>query len=123
MTKAILLLVSDPLVRTVLTETLEHKGYLVLIAGDLGQAVDRLREVTPGLLIIRGHVQNMPGHDAAVYIRKKCPQMKVLILGGLLDDIRLKNREVLQGFDIFPKPYPAAELLDKIEEVLKRPRG
>jgi DNA-binding response OmpR family regulator len=119
----ILLLVSDPVVRTVVKETLEQEGYTVLLAGDLGQAVDRMKESTPDLLIIRGHVQNLPGHDAAIYLRNKCLTMKVMILGGLLDDERLRNREELQGFEIFPKPYPAAELLEKVKDVLNKPRG
>lgn len=119
----ILLLVSDPPLRAVLEETLEREGYTVLPAGDLGQAVDRMNEVTPDLLIIRSHVQNLPGHDAAMYLRKKCLKMKVLILGGRLDDERLQNREELQGFEIFPKPYPAAEMLEKVKEILDKPRG
>ena len=119
----ILLLVSDPPLRAVLEETLEREGYTVLPAGDLGQAVDRMNEVTPDLLIIRSHVQNLPGHDAAMYLRKKCLKMRVLILGGRLDDERLQNREELQGFEIFPKPYPAAEMLEKVKEILDKPRG
>jgi DNA-binding response OmpR family regulator len=119
----ILLLASDPVVRSVLKETLERAGYTVLAADDLGQAVDRLKESPPDLLIVRSHVQNLPGHDAAVYLRKKCLTMKVLILGGSLDDERLQNREDLQGFAVFPKPYAAAELLEKVKEVLEKPRG
>jgi len=119
----ILLLVSDPVVRTVLDETLERAGYMVMAAGDLGQAVDRMNEIAPDLLIIRSHVQNLPGYDAAIYLRKKCLKMKVLILGGRLDDDRLQNREELQGFEVFPKPYPAAELLQKVKDVLNKPRG
>lgn len=123
MKTTILLLVSDPVVRTVLEETLERAGYMVLVAGDLGQAVDRIKESPPDLLIVRGHIQNLPGHDAAIYLRNKCLVMKVLILGGLLDDLRLRNREERQGFEIFPTPYPAAEFLRKVTEVLSKPRG
>ena len=119
----ILLLVSDPVVRTVLEETLERERYTVLPAGDLGQAVDLLKESVPDLLMVRGHIQNLPGHDAAIYLRKKCLSMKVLILGGLLDDERLQNREGLQGFEIFPTPYPAGQLLQKVKDVLSKPRG
>ena len=46
MKTTILLLVSDPLVRDTLKETLENPGYMVMAAGDLGQAVDRLKECT-----------------------------------------------------------------------------
>jgi len=118
----ILLLVSDPLVRSVLEETLERAGYMVRATGELGQAVDRLKECQPDLLITRTYVQSLPGHDAAMYLLTKCPKMRVLIVGGLLDDDRLRHREALKGFEVFPKPYSAAELLQKVKDVLS-PRG
>lgn len=117
----ILLLVSDPVVRSVLQETLEREGYMVLSTGDLGQAVDRLKECTPDLLITRTYVQSLPGHDAAMYLRTKCSGMRVLMVGGLLDDERLQHREALEGFEVFPKPYAAAELLQKVKDVLSKP--
>jgi DNA-binding NtrC family response regulator len=120
MKTTILLLVSDPIIRSVLKEILEREGYMVLATGDLGQAVDRLRECTPDLLITRTYIQSMPGHDAAIYLRSKCPGMKVLIVGGLLDDDRLQNREALQGFEVFPAPYSASVLLQKIREVISK---
>jgi hypothetical protein len=46
--------------------------------------------------------------------------MRVLIVGGLLDDDRLRNRELLQGFEVFPKPYTPAELLKKVQDVLSK---
>ena len=123
MTTTILLLVSDPVVRSVLKETLEREGYTVVAAGDLGHAVDRLKECQPDLLITRTYVESLPGHEAAMYLRTKCLTMRVLILGGLLDDERLQFREALQAFEIFPKPYTAAELLQKVKDVLSKARG
>jgi len=122
-TTTILLLVSDPLVRSVLQDTLEHQGYTVVAAGDLGSAVDRLKEVTPDLLITRTYVEGMTGHDAATYLRTKSNGLRVLMVGGLLDDPRLKYRESLEGFDVFPKPYSPAELFQKVKDVLNKPRG
>ena len=123
MKTTILLLVSDPLVRNTLKETLENPGYTVMAAGDLGQAVDRLKDCSPDLLITRTYIDGVPGHDAAMYLRNKCPSMSVLILGGLLDDERLQFRESLQGFKVFPKPYTVAELLREVADVLNQPRG
>ena len=119
----ILLLVSDPIVRSVLQETLEREGYMVVATGGVGDAVDRLKECTPDLLITRTYVQGLTGHDAAVYLRTKCTTMRVLILGGLLADERLQNREALQGFRVFPKPYTAAVLLQQVKDILSEPRG
>ena len=122
-TATILLLVSDPVVRSVLKETLERAGYTVLATGDLGQAVDRLKQSQPDLLITRTYVEGLTGHDAAIYLRTKCLKMRVLIVGGLLDDERLQYREAIQGFEVFPKPYTAAELLQEVKEVLSKPRA
>jgi len=119
----ILLLASDPIVRSVLEEILERAGYMVLATGDLGRAVDRLKECQPDLLITRTYIESLTGHDAAIYLRTKCPKMRVLILGGLIDDERLQYREALQGFEVFPKPYTAAKLLQKVKDVLSKPRG
>jgi DNA-binding NtrC family response regulator len=120
---SILLLVSDQIVRSVMQEILEHEGYIVLAAGDLGNAVKLLQMSAPDLLITRTYVQNLPGHDAAKYLRTKCSKMKVLMVGGLLADDRLFHREALEGFEVFPTPYPASALLQKVKEVLSKPRG
>jgi len=124
MNTTILLLVSDPIVRSTLKETLEHEGYTVVAAGDVGQAVDRIKECPPDLLITRTYIEGLSGHDAAMYLRTKCLKMKVLILGGLLDDERLHSREALQGFEVFPKPYAPAKLIEEVKHILsKPPRG
>ena len=118
---SILLLASDQLVRAVIQETLENQGYVVETASDLGTAVLRLRDLEPDLLIARTFVSTMPGHDAAKYLRTKCPRMRVMIMGGYLDDDRLRYRESLEGFDVFPKPYSPAEFLEKVRAVLNAP--
>jgi CheY-like chemotaxis protein len=119
----ILLLVSDAITRSVLAEKLEDAGYMVLATGDLGQAVERLNHASPDLLITRTYVQGLPGHDAATYLRTKCPKMRVLMLGGVLDDDRLRHRSELQHFRVFPKPYSGEELLREVKELLSTPRG
>ena len=69
--KSILLLISDSLVRSVISETLERAGYLVFPTGDLGSAVDWLKSCSPDLLITRPYVSGMTGHEAAKYLHGK----------------------------------------------------
>ena len=123
MQATILLLCSDPVIRSVLNETLKGEGYVVLPTGDLGAAVDRLREYKPELLLIRPYIDNMAGHDAAQYLRTKRPGMRVLMVSGLLDDDRLRYRQSLQCIEVFPKPFTADELIEKVREVLGTPRS
>ena len=123
MGKSILLLVSDSLMLSVMRETLEREGYLVFPAGELGTAVKWLNDSTPDLLITRTYVSGMPGHEAAKYLRNKCPHMRVLMVGGLLEDDRLKYRMALERFEVFPKPYTSAQLIEKVKEVLGKVDG
>ncbi len=123
MNKTILLLSSDPVVRPVFQEVLERGGYVVLVAGDLGDAVDRLKESRPDLLIIRSYIESIPGYDAATFLRTKCRGLRVLMVGGLIDDDRLQHRMTLEGFDAFPKPFAAAAFLEKVNNVLRKVPG
>jgi len=100
-------------------EVLERAGYVVQGTGDLGRAVDRLADSKIDLLITYPYVESIPGHEAAKYLRGRNPHMGVLVVAGLLDDNRLQDRAVLEGFDIFPPPFTADQLIEKVEEVLK----
>src|ERR1700681_4873364 len=97
----ILLLCSEPLIRSVLKEALEQAGYVVRATGDLGTAVDLLAESKIDLLITYPYVESIPGHEAAKYLRGKNSQMGVLVLAGLLEDDRLRYRAILEAFAMF----------------------
>ena len=115
---SILLLSSEPVVRAVIKETLVRAGYMVLATDDLGKAADSLHELKADLLIIHPYVEGLPGLEAAKYLKTKCPTMHVLIVAGLLDDDRLENPAIREGFKIFPKPFRAAQLLAEVKEIL-----
>jgi two-component system, OmpR family, response regulator len=114
----ILLLVSDSVARVVIQEALEHGGYTVMAAGDLGTAVKRVGESKPDLLLISPYVEDMSGYDTAKFLRTKCHGLPVLMVAGVIDDERLEYRLELEGFEVFPKPYGAAELLAKVKDML-----
>ena len=118
MIATILLLASEPVIRNVISMSLESAGYLVLSADDLGSAMDWVKRCTPDLLMVRHYLEDTPGHDAAIYLRTLLPGVPVLIVGGVPDDPGLTNRETLHRFQIFPKPFTAAELVGKVREML-----
>ncbi len=123
MQSTILVLISEPLVRLVIGDALEHAGYLVMATGDLGTAVDRLRECKPDLLVISPYVETITGHDAAKYLQSRCPSMRILMVAGLLADDRLQYRAELERVEIFPQPFTAPELLEKVRAVLGEGAG
>ena len=115
----ILLLDSDPVTRSVLHDALRDSGYLVVSAADLGAAIDRLHEIQPDLLVIRPWVDCMPGHIAADNLRSRHSGLPVLMVDGFMDDDRIRDRNAIEGFHTFPPPYPRADLLRKVDEVLR----
>jgi DNA-binding NtrC family response regulator len=118
----ILLLISEPLVRLTMQEVLERAGYLVMATGDLGTAVDRLKECKPDLLIISPYVDTISGHEAGKYLQSRCPSMRILMVAGFLADDRLRYRAELERVEIFPQPFTGAQLLEKVRQVLAEPR-
>jgi DNA-binding NtrC family response regulator len=118
----ILLLDSEPVVRAVMKEALERAGYVVVATGGLGAAVDRLSEGGIDLLITRPYVDNITGHDAARYLLERNPKMGVLVIAGLLDDHRLRDRAAIERFEVFPPPFTADQMIAKVKEVLKATR-
>ena len=118
-TATILLLSSEPVVRTIMTEALRHAGYVVSATGSFGAAVDLLADGGIDQLVIRPHVDSISGYEAAKYLHARNPKMAVLVVAGLPDDDRIKYRKEIEGFEMFPAPFTTAQLLDKVEEVLK----
>jgi DNA-binding response OmpR family regulator len=117
--ETILVFHSAPVVRKVIREILEREGYIVRATGDLGIAVDMVRETPPDLMLIDIYVGDINGHDAAVYLRQKCPGMLVLMLAGVPADSRIGLRTTGEGFIVFPEPFAPAELAVRVKEILR----
>jgi DNA-binding response OmpR family regulator len=119
----ILLLDSEPVMRAALHDALESAGYLVVTARDLGEALDRLADTPPDLLITRPYINSMPGQTAADYLRSKQNGLPVLVVAGFLKDDRLDVQNAVEHFHTFPEPFRRDELVAKVKEVLQLTRG
>jgi hypothetical protein len=64
--------------------------------------------------------KGLPRCDAATFLRNKCRGLRVLMVGGLTDDDRLRYRMTLEGFEVFPKPFTGTALLEKLNDVLHK---
>lgn len=114
----ILLLSSEPVVRTVLAEALDKAGHVVLATGDLGRATEILAETPVDLLITHPYIESMPGHLAARYLRERNPRMATLFVAGLPADDRVQIRAELEKFEIFPEPFDVAQMVERVARLL-----
>lgn len=118
----ILVLSSEPVVRSVMKEILEREGYVVLATGELGTAVDMMSDCSFDLLITHPYVDCITGQKAATYLRARNPQMKVLMVAGLVADDRIKIPAELEDFEIFPRPFTATEFVREVDDFLNKAR-
>jgi DNA-binding NtrC family response regulator len=114
----ILLLDSEPVMRAALHDALVNAGYLVVTAGELGEALDRLAETPADLLITRPYINSMPGRIAADYLRRRQNGLPVLVVAGFLEDDRVGVQNEVEEFHTFPKPFRRDELVAKVKDVL-----
>lgn len=123
MTGFILVVDDEPIVRDMLSSILTRQGYTVLLAGT-GQEALQLCEQHGGAIQLLITDMLMPGMNGLELVRKvhaQWPQLRVLYLSG--------SRVVGQGFEAEPnlpfltKPFPRAELIAKVRELLEGTPG
>jgi CheY-like chemotaxis protein len=116
-----ILLVDDDLqVVKFLKKTLEAGGYAVTATTSGQEALTRLRQEPPDLLI---HDLNMPepdGFDLLKIARSEFPYLRVLAISGYLKGALLDAAKIVGATATLEKPLTAEKLLSKVREMLGR---
>ena len=109
---------SEPIVRSVVVRILERAGYSVHDSEELGQALLMIENLRPDLVITNVFLRGATGHDAMKIIKDRFPGLNVLMVSGLPDEKVVSEWTGTTGFDVFPKPFKADDLLQKVEQML-----
>lgn len=104
----------------IVSETLQTRGFDVLLESDGGAAVDRFREATPDVCVLDIMLPNKDGFDIADEIRELNSEVPIIFLSA-----KSASEDVVNGFklganDYIRKPFSMEELIIRIEHVLKR---
>jgi DNA-binding response OmpR family regulator len=119
----IVVLDGEPIVRSVIAKILKHGGYTVEEAGTVEAAVEIVKSAPPDLLLTNVSLPGISGRDAMRLIRSLRPDLPVLMVSGLPEeDIIHEWAGRDDGFDTFPKPFTAQELLNKVRLMQARKR-
>ncbi len=123
MTKSVLVVEDDNGLQKYLKELLIDNGYSVQIAPDGVQALNTIAKLIPDLVILDLGLPNMSGEAVCMEIRKKYPELRVIILTAKdgLDDI--VHGLDLGADDYITKPFIADELLARIKARLRYQNG
>lgn len=123
MAKTILIVEDDLGLQKYLKELLFSNGYSVQTASDGAQALNSVEKLPPDLIILDLALPNMSGESVCLEIRKKYPDLRVIILtakDGVTDIIHGLD---LGADDYMTKPFLADELLARIKARLRYKDG
>jgi len=123
-TETILLVDDEPSVRNIARIMLEAAGYVVMDAsgGEEALSIAAARWVTVSLLVTDVVMPRMSGNELARRLQEISPAVRVLYVSGYTADV-ISNHGILDtGVDYLQKPFSSFELLNKVREILDRPR-
>jgi CheY-like chemotaxis protein len=110
MSKTVLVVEDEPIIRMTVASVIEEAGYAVLEAGDADEAV-RLLERRPDIGVVFSDIE-MPGSMnglALVHaVRERWPPVILILASGRVAPLAA---EMPSGTAFLRKPYPEADLL------------
>jgi DNA-binding response OmpR family regulator len=120
MTKTKVLYVEDELfLAKIVSETLQSRGYDVILESDGGKALSQFTREKPDVCVLDIMLPNKDGFAIADEIRDKDLQVPIIFLSA-----KSQTNDVVNGFktganDYIRKPFSIEELIVRIENVLK----
>ncbi len=119
MVRTILVVEDDSALQKYLKDLLTENGYSVKTINDGIQTLNSLSKFIPDVIILDLGLPKMSGESVCVEIRKKYPEIKIIILTA-----KDKSTEIIHGLnlgadDYMTKPFSADELLARIKARLR----
>jgi DNA-binding response OmpR family regulator len=117
--KTILVVDDEPRMRRFMNMNLDLEGYQVLEAGNGMEAIKRVREDLPSLVLLDVMMPEMDGFEALRHIREfsSVPVIMLTVKGDEEDKVRGLE---LGADDYVTKPFGPKELSSRIKAVLRR---
>jgi len=99
-----------------LTAILKAHGFTVFTARSGEEAIDVAYNVAPDWVVSDVVMGSLSGIDAAIRIRKLCPDSQILLFSGnaMTSDLLEEARSRGYHFDILSKPFHPTELLARL---------
>jgi DNA-binding response OmpR family regulator len=118
MKKKILYVEDEPFLGKVVKETLEFRGYEVLLKNDGANALNEFEDFNPDICVLDVMLPNVDGFTICQTIREAIPGMPVIFLTA-----KNQTEDVVKGFDsggtdYIRKPFSIEELIKRIENQL-----
>ena len=112
----VLLVDDEPLLLKTLCAVLEANGFVCRTAGDGFEALRRLRETPPDIIISDLRMPNMSGFELLAIIRRRFPQIAVIVTSGEFN-VNGETSGLLANAFFQKGEYTPQELIAKMREL------
>ena len=120
MSNRILIVEDDPAIRLGLKRSLEFEGFIVELARDGEEAVQRAFDVKPDLIVLDLMLPKLNGFEVCRTVRKYDASIPVVILSAKGDEGDKVLGLELGADDYITKPFSNRELTARIKAALRR---
>lgn len=103
----------------IVKESLESRGYTIILETDGGQAVDRYRAENPDICVLDIMLPNKDGFTIAEEIRAITTEVPIIFLTAKTQTTDLVKGFNMGGNDYIRKPFSMEELIVRIENALR----
>ncbi|HNS02955.1 MAG TPA: response regulator transcription factor [Anaerolineae bacterium] len=118
-TKSILIVDDEPRMRRFVRMNLELEGFNVSEASDGLEAVRKVREEAPNLVVLDVEMPHLDGFETLAQIRSTSSAPVIMLTVRGEEEERIKGLD-LGADDYVTKPFSARELVSRINAVLRR---
>lgn len=120
---SVLIVEDDDGLRRLMSQVLRRNGYEVTDAESGERAIELAGQMTTPMDLLLSDVVmgEMTGRDLAFRLQSQWPDLRVLLVSGTADSTIADGlRE--GSSDFLPKPFKPSQLIDKVHQLLSRPR-
>lgn len=119
MKRHILYIEDEPFLGKIVKETLESKGFKVLLKDDGALVMESFSTFTPDICILDVMLPNIDGYTLGTQIRSQYPKLPIIFVTAKVETDDLIKGFESGGTDYLRKPFSMKELIVRIENQLK----
>lgn len=116
----ILIVEDEEAIRLGLVDTLEIEGFEIAVAVDGEQAMEKVRQFRPHLVLLDLMLPKVSGYDVCRFIRREFPLTFILMLTAKNEEINKIQGLEMGADDYVTKPFSVFELMARIKSILRR---
>jgi DNA-binding response OmpR family regulator len=116
----ILIAEDEPLMRKTLSMKLQKEGYIVISCADGRDALQKLEEQKPDMVITDIMLPYASGLEIISFVKNKNSSLPVIVLSALGLEKTVENAFDLGADDYVTKPFNLNELVIRVKRLLKK---